>query len=127
MQMIRHIVDGDQFLFLTGNDAGDIFLQFVVMFRSDEILPAFDGEHDMNINLRIGVGHAPKTPLLTELENPFSFDSTKMSRLRRLIRMIRSERCAIMRFVFNRCDVMKSGHFQVESLATTTSTQFNCR
>jgi hypothetical protein len=37
--------------------------------RFDEALPAFDGEHDMNINLGAGIGHEPKMPLLTELEN----------------------------------------------------------
>src|ERR1019366_6671584 len=41
------------------------------MLRLDEALPAFDGEHNMEINLRVGVGHAPKMPLLTELENLF--------------------------------------------------------
>jgi hypothetical protein len=69
--MIRHIVDGNHFLFLTGNDACDVFLQLVVVFRLDEALPAFNSEHDMDINLRVGVGHAPKMPLLTELENIF--------------------------------------------------------
>ena len=80
--MIRQIIDRNQLLVLTGNDASDVFLQFVVVFRRDEILPTFDGEHDVDINLRVGVGHAPKMPLLTELENLFSFVSTKMSRLR---------------------------------------------
>jgi hypothetical protein len=37
----------------------------------------------VDVNLRIGVGHVPKMPLLTELENLFSFASTKISRLRR--------------------------------------------
>ena len=83
MQMIRHIVDGDQFLFLAGDDAGDEFLQFIIVFRRDEILPAFNGEHDVDINLRVGVCHTRNMSLLTELENPFYLDSTKMSRLRR--------------------------------------------
>lgn len=71
MQMIGHIVDGNQFLFLRRNNAGDVFLQFVVVLRRDEILPAFDGEHDVNINLRVGICHAQKMPLLAELENLF--------------------------------------------------------
>ena len=71
MQVIRHIVDDDQFLFLAGDDAGDEFLQFVVVFRRDEILPAFNGEHDVNVNLRVGVCHAPNMSLLTELGNSF--------------------------------------------------------
>ena len=83
MHVIRHIVYGNQFLILTGNNAGDVFLKFVVMVRLDEALPAFDGEHDMDVDLRVGVGHASKMPLLTELENLFSFGATKISRLRR--------------------------------------------
>jgi hypothetical protein len=81
--MIRHIIYGDQFLFPAGNDASNVFLQLVVLFRLDEALPAFNGEHDVDVNLRVGVGHVPKMPLLTELENLFCFGSTKMSRLRR--------------------------------------------
>ena len=73
MQMIRHIVDGDQFVFLRGNNTGDIFLQFLVMFGRDEALPAFDGKHYVKINLRVGVGHEQKMPLLTELGNLFWF------------------------------------------------------
>jgi hypothetical protein len=71
MQMVRHVIDGDQFLFLTGDDASDVFLEFVVVFGFDEILPAFDGKHDMDVNLGVGVGHARKMPLLTELGNLF--------------------------------------------------------
>ena len=71
MQVIRHIVYRNQFLLLPRDNAGDVFLQFVVVFRLDEALPAFNGEHDMEIDLRVGVGHAPKMPLLTELENLF--------------------------------------------------------
>ena len=41
------------------------------MFRRNEVLPAFDGEHGVDINLRAGVGQEPKMPLLTELENIF--------------------------------------------------------
>ena len=69
--MVRHIVYGDQFLFLCGDDAGDVFLQFVVMLWQDEVLPPFNGKHDLDVNLRIGIGHEPKMPLLTELENFF--------------------------------------------------------
>jgi hypothetical protein len=34
-------------------------------------LAAFDGKHDMDVNLGVGVGHARKMPLLTELGNLF--------------------------------------------------------
>src|ERR1039458_4127593 len=71
VHVIRHIVYRNQLLLLTGDDAGDVFLKFVVVFRLDEVLPAFDGEHNMEIDLRVGVGHASKMPLLTELENLF--------------------------------------------------------
>jgi len=81
--MIRHIVYRNQFLFQAGNDASDVFLQLVVVFRLDEALPAFNGEHDVDINLRVGVCHARNMSLLTELENLFWLVSTNMSRLRR--------------------------------------------
>ena len=43
----------------------------VVIFGNDEILPALHGEYNVNIKLRVGVCHARKMPLLTELENFF--------------------------------------------------------
>ena len=48
-------------------------MKFVVVCWFDEALPAFDGEHDMEKDLRVGVGHEPKMPLLTELEKLFLF------------------------------------------------------
>jgi len=95
------------------DDAGDVFLKFVVVLRFNEVLPAFDREHDMEINLRAGICHEPKMPLLTELENLFSFGSTKISRLRRSVRTIRAKSCAIVRLVFDRRDVMESSHFKL--------------
>ena len=83
MQVIRHVVYRNQLLLLRGNDARDIFLKLVIMFRLDEALPAFDGKHDVNVDLRVGIGHARKMTLLTELENLFCLGSTKMPRLRR--------------------------------------------
>src|SRR5258708_6738546 len=90
MQMVGHIVDRNQLLFLTRNDTGDVFLQLVVAFRRDQVLPAFDGKHSVNIYLRIGIGHAPMMSLLTELENIIGLFSTKMSRLRRFRRLGKS-------------------------------------
>src|ERR1700722_19605217 len=69
-------------MFLTGDNAGDVFLELVVVSRLDEVLPAFNGEHGLNVNLCIGVCHGRKMPLLTELENPFWLVATKMSHLR---------------------------------------------
>ena len=71
--MIRQIIYRYQLLFPTENDASNVFLQFIVVFGLDEALPAFDSKHDVNINLRVGVGHALKMPLMTELENFFVF------------------------------------------------------
>jgi hypothetical protein len=124
--MNSNIVNGNQLVLLCGDDPGDVFLKLIVVFRLDEVLPTFDSEHDVEINLRIGICHESKMPLLTELENLFPFGPTKMPRLRRSMRTICSERGAIVRFIFNRCDSMESGHFQNESLATTTRAKFYC-
>jgi hypothetical protein len=83
MQVIRQVVYCNQLLLLRGDDACDLFLKLVVVFRLDKALPAFDGKHDVNVDLRVGIGHARKMTLLTELENLFCLGSTKMSRLRR--------------------------------------------
>jgi hypothetical protein len=71
MQVAGQVIDGNQFVFLIRHDARDVFLQFVVMLGSDEILAAFNGEYDMDINLRIGIGHAQKMPPLAGLGNLF--------------------------------------------------------
>ncbi len=67
----RTKVYGDEFSFLTGDDAGHVFLQFVVALRRDEALSAFNRKDDMKVNLGVGVGHARKMPLRTELESLF--------------------------------------------------------
>ena len=54
------------------------FLQLVVVFRLDKALPAFDSKHAVNVDLRVGIGHAPKMPLLTELENILCVSPTTM-------------------------------------------------
>jgi hypothetical protein len=58
-------------------------LQFIIIFRFDEVLPAFDGKYDMNANSRAVVWRAQKMPPLKGLGNFFGFFSIKMSRLRR--------------------------------------------
>ena len=60
--MVRHVVDSDQFLTLRCHDSGDVLLQFVVVNGIDEVLPAFHGEHDLNVDLSICVG--PRSFLL---------------------------------------------------------------
>jgi hypothetical protein len=51
-------------LVLAGDNPGDVFLEFVVVSRVDEVLPPSHREHDVKLNLSIGVGHpqdaAPK-------------------------------------------------------------------
>ena len=39
---------------------------------------------------------------------------------------VRSERCAIVWFILDRCDVMESGRFQAKSLAATARAKFDC-
>ena len=57
-------------MLLGGHDAGDVFLQLVVVFLIDQALATFDCKHDLDIDLGISVGHVQMMPLLTELENP---------------------------------------------------------
>src|SRR5215469_707358 len=56
---------------LLGNDAGDVFLQFVVVFGRNEALPAFNRKNDVDINLCVRVGHAPNMSLLRSWGNIF--------------------------------------------------------
>jgi hypothetical protein len=42
MQVIRQVVYCNQLLLLRGDDACDVFLKLVVVFRLDKALPAFD-------------------------------------------------------------------------------------
>ena len=65
--MIGQIVKGDQFVFLRGDEAGEVFLKLVVGLGREEAWPALHGKDDGNVNLRIGVGHAGKMSLRPEL------------------------------------------------------------
>src|SRR4051812_48776949 len=67
--MVRHIVYSDQLVFPRRDDPSDVFLQFIVMRRLNQRLPAFDCEDDVDVNLAVGVGHKGKMSLLTELGN----------------------------------------------------------
>jgi len=64
--VVRHAVDGEKLLTLAGNDAADVFLQLLLPVREDEVLPALNGEDNVNVDLRVGVGHG-FMPLLPEL------------------------------------------------------------
>ena len=68
--MVGGIVDGDQHLAPTGDNAGCL-LPFVVVRRPEQALSAFDGEHDMNVILHTGICHARKLPLPAQPNNPF--------------------------------------------------------
>ncbi len=57
MSMIGHIVNRDQLLSLGSNNSGNVFLKFVIVLGSDQVLSAFDGEHDLNVDLSVGVSH----------------------------------------------------------------------
>ncbi len=67
MQVIRQVVNREELLFLARNDARDVLLQFVVVLGRDEVLPAFDGKHDLDIDLGVCVRHERRIALLTEL------------------------------------------------------------
>ncbi len=69
--MVRHIVDRQELLILSRNNSSDVFLQLVVVFGWDEVLSAFDGKHDLDVDLGVGVRHGPTISLLTELGNGF--------------------------------------------------------
>ena len=79
--MIRHVVDSDQLLPLRCYNSSDVLLQFVVVNGIDEVLPAFHGEYDLNVDLRVGVSHYPFPPVVslgiyvgpTGLARTFSF------------------------------------------------------
>ncbi len=55
MSMIGHIVNRDQLLSLGSNNSGNVFLKFVIVLGIDEVLSAFDGEHDLNVDFSVGV------------------------------------------------------------------------
>ena len=62
----------------------DKFAKFLAVFGRDQVLSAFNGKNDMDINLRVGVGHGQNMPLQTELGNLFCTYTTNMSALRAL-------------------------------------------
>jgi hypothetical protein len=41
------------------------------MLWQEEVLPPFNGKYDLDVNLRVGIGHESKMSLLTELEKSF--------------------------------------------------------
>ena len=45
---------GPAIFVLAGDDPGDVFLQFIVVFGLDQVLPAFDGKDDLDVDLSVG-------------------------------------------------------------------------
>lgn len=68
--MIGHIINCDQPVPLGRNNIGNLLLKFIVPLRSDQALAALYGEHNLNVDLSVGVGRSLKMPLLAELGNP---------------------------------------------------------
>jgi hypothetical protein len=65
MNMVRPVVDGNEFLLSTRDDPRDVFLLLVVMPGMDQILTSLDRKHQVDVNLGIGIGH--EAILLSEL------------------------------------------------------------
>ena len=57
VRVIRHAMNRDQFLAISRNNARDVFLQFLFSLRRNQTLSPFDSEHDLDVDLRIRVGH----------------------------------------------------------------------
>ena len=57
MDVIRHGVYLDNFLFFVCDDARDIAMKLDFVFFWNKGLSAFDCEDDVYINLGVGVGH----------------------------------------------------------------------
>lgn len=55
--MIRHAIDGNHFLLVFGNNAGDVFLKLLFPCPLNQVLSAFRSEYDLDIDLRKGVCH----------------------------------------------------------------------
>lgn len=113
--MIGHIIDDDHFVILTGNNAGDVFLKFVVVFRFDEVLSSFDGEHDMDINLRVGVCHVEEDAAPDGALKSFFPVATKISRLRCFFLFETASKQGPLRF--NQCFLWNLG-FEMRALTS---------
>jgi len=65
--VIRHAVDGDELLLQRRGDAGHVALQFFAVLFADAAHPPVYGENDVEINLRVRVGHGFSHAAPTEL------------------------------------------------------------
>ena len=57
MSVVRLTIDGQQLLTLTRNDTSHEFLKLFLVRGSDEALPPFHREDDLNVDLAVGVSH----------------------------------------------------------------------
>ena len=69
MGVIGHRIDRNQFLPFSCDNSGDVLLQIFAMLRANHARATRDGEDNVQINLRVGVGHLakPYMTLLAEL------------------------------------------------------------
>ena len=69
MGVIGHTIDCNQFLPFSCDNSGDVLLQLLATGLGNHTSAARHREHNMQINLRVGVGHLakPYMTLLAEL------------------------------------------------------------
>ena len=58
-------IDLHHLLFPLRDDAGDVFVEFVLVLLGDKRLSPFDGKHDVYVALSVGVWHGRFSTLLT--------------------------------------------------------------
>ena len=85
MGVIGHTIDRDQFLAFSRDNSGDVFLQLLAMYVVDYAGATGDREDNMQIDLRVCIGHFPQPcmPLLSELITYAVSAAINMSRLGR--------------------------------------------
>ena len=64
--MVWHVIDRYQFLALSGDDAGHVFLKFIVMLSLGQALPSLHSENNLNVDLGVRIRHFYVVP--TELQ-----------------------------------------------------------
>lgn len=57
MQVVRHPIYSQGLLFFLCDYSGNVFIQFFFKILQDQVVSAFHGKNDLNINLRIGSRH----------------------------------------------------------------------
>ena len=85
MGVIGHRIDRNQFLPFSCDNSSDVLLQLLASGRRNYARASGHREDNMQIDLRVGVGHLakPYMPLLPELITDNVSAAINMSRLRR--------------------------------------------